>query len=247
MQLRVLSYNIHKGFNSTNRSFTLSKIKEAIRSVSADLVFLQEVQGKHDLKANLYDSWPNVSQFEFLADQIWPHYAYGKNAIYNAGHHGNAILSKFPIVAWENVDISTNPFEQRGILHAEIELPESLERIHCFCLHLNILRRSRTSQIFEICKFVKKILPIGGRVLVAGDFNDWTHKASSVLEKELGAKELFKALHGRYAKSFPSMLPLLSLDRIYFKGFKPISAEVINRELWKDLSDHVPLLGLLDF
>ncbi len=38
------------------------------------------------------------SQFAFLADEIWPHFAYGKNAIYSAGHHGNAILSKHPIL-----------------------------------------------------------------------------------------------------------------------------------------------------
>ena len=46
-----------------------------------------------------------TTQFEFLADSIWSHYAYGKNAIYQHGHHGNAILSELPFAISNNVDV----------------------------------------------------------------------------------------------------------------------------------------------
>ena len=102
--LKVLTYNIHKGFNSTNRQFILHDIKESIRQVDADLIFLQEIHGERNISKNRFDDWPSNNQFEFLADEVWHHHAYAKNAIYKSGHHGNAILSKYPIVEWENID-----------------------------------------------------------------------------------------------------------------------------------------------
>ena len=58
--------------------------------------------------------WPVKPQHEFIADQVWREVAYGKNAVSQHGHHGNAVLSRFPIVAHENLDISAHAFESRG-------------------------------------------------------------------------------------------------------------------------------------
>src|SRR5687767_3184071 len=116
-EFRVLSYNIHKGF-SMDRRLVLSAIKEAIQSTKAEIVFLQEVIGEHSKHAKRVSDWPEDSHFEFLADSIWEHFAYGKNAVYTEGHHGNAILSRRPITFWENIDISNNRLERRGLLHA---------------------------------------------------------------------------------------------------------------------------------
>ena len=44
----VLTVNTHKGFTLFNRRFILHELREAVRAVSADLVFLQEVQGIHE-------------------------------------------------------------------------------------------------------------------------------------------------------------------------------------------------------
>ena len=93
---RIITYNIHKGFSVGNRRFVLQQIRDELRLADVDIVFLQEIQGQHVLHKSKMIDWPNESQFEYMADRLWPHYAYGKNAIYNAGHHGNAILSKYP-------------------------------------------------------------------------------------------------------------------------------------------------------
>src|SRR6185437_4205700 len=121
MRLRVLTYNMHKGFCFYSRQYVLHELREAIRTVNADLVFLQEVMGFHP--AHAAAEMELDSQFEFLADEIWTHYAYGKNAVYSEGHHGNAILSKYPIRSYDNINVSTNPLEKRGLLHAKIEIP----------------------------------------------------------------------------------------------------------------------------
>ena len=95
---KVLTVNVHKGFTSFNRRFMLHELREAVRQVSADLVFLQEVLGTHQRHAGRVTNFPQEPHYEFLADSIWTQYAYGRNAVYTDGHHGNALLSKFPIV-----------------------------------------------------------------------------------------------------------------------------------------------------
>src|SRR4051812_17527095 len=98
--LRVATYNIHKGLSFFNRRMVIHELRDHLRALNADVVFLQEVRGDHMRRARRFDNWPDQSQCEFLADSIWTDFAYGKNAIYDAGHHGNAILSRFPIFRW---------------------------------------------------------------------------------------------------------------------------------------------------
>ena len=110
-ELSVLTYNMHKGFSGDGRrNFVLPRMREALAASAADVVFLQEAQGEHRQHAVRVEQWPAASQFEFIADSLWPHHAYGKNALYDHGHHGNAILSCYPLLEWENVDVSPYPF-----------------------------------------------------------------------------------------------------------------------------------------
>ena len=44
--------------------------------------------------------------------------AYGMNAVYPHGHHGNAILSRWTIDQFTNHDVSDHALEKRGLLHA---------------------------------------------------------------------------------------------------------------------------------
>jgi endonuclease/exonuclease/phosphatase family metal-dependent hydrolase len=75
-----------------------------VRKVGADVVFLQEVLGTH--AHGKVEDWPEAPHYEFLADSIWPQFAYGRNMVYPKGHHGNAVMSKFPIVHFQNHDVS---------------------------------------------------------------------------------------------------------------------------------------------
>ena len=92
-RLQVLTVNTHKGFNPFNRRFILPELREAVRSVGADLVFLQEVLGSHSRTPRACHPTPPAPQYEYLADSMWPQFAYGRNAVYPEGHHGNAVLS----------------------------------------------------------------------------------------------------------------------------------------------------------
>src|SRR5690606_18707404 len=58
--IAVLTLNAHMGFNLVNRRFVLPELREAIRAVSADVVFLQEVMGEHALHAARVPGWPGA-------------------------------------------------------------------------------------------------------------------------------------------------------------------------------------------
>jgi endonuclease/exonuclease/phosphatase family metal-dependent hydrolase len=231
VKLRVLSYNIHKGFTAGGRAFVLDGIREAIRAVDADLVLLQEVLG---------DGGPTAPQFEYLADRLWPHFAYGRNAVHAGGHHGNAILSRFPFSYWENIDVTARRRERRGLLHGVIEIPRR-RPLHAICVHLGLLEAERRSQVEHLCRRIAEHVPADEALVIGGDFNDWRGGASRALLSRAGATEAFEMLHGTAARTFPSRLPLLRLDRLYARGLRPVSAVRLHGPPWNALSDHVPL------
>ena len=241
--LRVLTYNIHKGFNVGNRRFVLHQIREALIAADADLLFLQEMQGEHLRHEKKILDWPVLSQLEFLADNTWPFHAYGKNAIYNAGHHGNAILSKFPFEHWENINVSPFPWASRSMLHGVIRLPQSDQDVHIVCIHFGLTGKERRLQISKLCDRIDSHVPHDAPLIIAGDFNDWMGQAERFFHDHLGLQEVFRKTHGRYARSFPSWLPFLPMDRIYYRGLIPVSCEPLTHAPWHMLSDHAPLIA----
>lgn len=241
MQLRVLTYNMHKGFCFYSRQYVLHELRDAIRSVDADLVFLQEVMGVHPPKAKT-ETIEMASQFEFLADEIWEHFAYGKNAVYSSGHHGNAILSKHPFSEVENINISTNPLEQRGLLHAQIQLNGYQAPVHVVCLHLDLLERGRRQQLQELVGRVKRRVPQDSPLIVAGDFNDWSQNFSDPLAEQLELREAGVEVTGEHAKTFPCWLPFLALDRVYVRRFEVAKFEVLKQQPWRKMSDHAAVM-----
>lgn len=238
MHLKVLSYNIHKGFTIGNRRFVLEQIRHAIQDVHADLVFLQEVVGDNKVHEQRINAWPAEPQFEFLADSVWPHFAYGKNAVYDAGHHGNAILSKFPFMEWENLNISTNRLEQRGMLHCVVNVPSHHLPVHVLTLHLNLLKGGRLKQVEHLVNRIEEKVPHDAPLIISGDFNDWQEDISSILETRLDVAEAHHDIHDRHAKTFPAIMPVLKLDRIYIRGLESLHAESLNGHPWRGLSDH---------
>jgi endonuclease/exonuclease/phosphatase family metal-dependent hydrolase len=243
--LKVLSYNIHKGFALGNRTFTLPAIRDALTTLLPDVVFLQEVLGRHDGHARRVREWPGIPQHQYIAGDMWPHIAYGKTAQYDQGHHGNAILSRYPILHYESIDISTNPLETRGLLHAVLDVPGVRAPVHCVCVHLNLLKGGREKQLRQICARISSSVGSSEPVILAGDFNDWQRSASGVLTRELGIKEVFFHLHGQYAPTFPVAYPILQLDRVYARGLVTLDGQILVGSPWQDLSDHAPLYAEL--
>lgn len=245
-RLKIVSFNIHKGFSSAGLNFTLTAIREEIRALGVEIVFLQEVLGAHKRHSKRIKDWPSQPQFEYLADQVWSHYAYGQNSVYSSGHHGNAILSAFPIVSTSNINISTNVVEKRGLLHAKLELPSTGHFFHCFSVHLSLFQSGRDRQINDISDWILREVGSSEPFILAGDFNDWRHRATDRLAANLRVEEVHHFVKGHPAKTFPARFPLLSLDRVYVRGLKVKDAQVLREQRWQSLSDHLALYAELE-
>jgi len=241
MSLRVLTVNIHKGFALLNRRFVLPALRDAIRTVKADIVFLQEVQGNCLPRDGRGGDAFEGSHYEFLADEVWPQFAYGKNAVYPEGHHGNAVLSKYPILRHENHDVSIDGHEGRGLLHCILRAPAVAAPVHAICVHLGLREEHRRQQVELLRSTIASHVPDGETLIVAGDFNDWRSRAHRILESRIGLREVFVHAYGRAARTFPAGLPLLALDRIYVRDARAHAPYPLPRAPWARLSDHAPL------
>ncbi|MGV8842508.1 MAG: endonuclease/exonuclease/phosphatase family protein [Pseudomonas sp.] len=237
--LSLLTINIHKGFSFFNRRFILPELREAVRNAGADIVFLQEVHGSHDQHAARHTHWPDTSHYEFLADSIWNDFAYGRNAVYPEGDHGNALLSKYPISRYQNLDISISGPERRGLLHCQLQVPGQAQ-VHAICVHLGLQEKHRALQLGLLCELLDS-LPATAPVLIAGDFNDWRLRAKHTLGRCERLHEAFEHEYGIAAKSFPARWPLLRLDRIYVRNASTHYPRILSMRPWSHLSDHAPL------
>ena len=244
-ELRVCTYNIHKGFSATNRRSILQDLRHAIRTVDADLVFLQEVVGERlvgfngDIQRGSKEA--DYPQFEYLADEVWPHHAYGRNAIYQNGHHGNAILSKNPFLGWDHVNVSQWWFSQRGILFGKID-----QGIYLICVHFGLFSRERKKQLQQVLTLLSQQVPADQPLIIAGDFNDWTGSLHRRLTRNYQFQEAYSILNGQPAKTFPARLPVFAMDRIYYRNLRLLDAEVLSGAPWQRLSDHRALYAVFD-
>lgn len=183
------------------------------------------------------------------------------NAVYDHGHHGNALLSRYPVISSVNRDVSDHAFESRGILHCVVQTPK--DDVHCYVIHLGLFARSRKRQTEALIEAVESSSPSDAPLIIAGDFNDWSNQLSDTLRNRLGVTEVFddnlpargfgsylRTLSGRGpkvvpARTFPAALPWLRLDRIYVRGFSIETAQVLHGPSWARLSDHAPIVASL--
>lgn len=238
--LHISTFNIHKGFSQFNRRMMVHELRERLRHLNPDILFLQEVQGLHLGHAENHQNWPTGSQHEFLAEDVWAASAYGRNMVYDHGHHGNAILSRFPILHSHNQDVTHLRFEKRGLLHCRIELPDG-PAAHCVCVHLSLFGYSRRKQMTALADYIERMAEPAAPLIIAGDFNDWSNRAGLQLAQRLGLSEVFSNCGGSPACSFPAARPMFRLDRIYVRGFEVKQTEVHHGLPWSAISDHAAL------
>jgi endonuclease/exonuclease/phosphatase family metal-dependent hydrolase len=239
--LRVATYNIHKGVQGIGprRRLEIHNLGHAVEQLDADIVCLQEVRKVHRREAQYFTRWPDLPQADFLAPEGYEA-IYRTNAITRHGEHGNALLSRWPVISHQHEDMSDHRFEQRGLLHVEVVVHD--RPIHVIVVHLGLIPASRLRQVEQLRRFIQREIPAKAPLLVAGDFNDWGTRSS----RALGAIRL-QSLEGPPHPTYPARLPIVQLDHVYARGLKPLRLEVPRGRIWWRMSDHLPLLAEFEF
>lgn len=236
MQFRLLTYNIHKGIGGLDRRYDLARIIETIRHYQPDLALLQEVDD--GAKRSQHHC-----QVDVLAEAVeLPHRAYQRNVrLRTVGHYGNAVLSRFPLVEPEDLDLTIR-FKKRRC--AQI-----------FRFHAHVAGHSRTVAVanvhlglagFERQIQLRRLLDCGALcrlhehtpLIVAGDFNDvWDNLGKRVMHPagfQLGSGQ---------ARTFPAAAPLRRLDRVFYRGPVTVTGAFAGHTgLARRASDHLPLI-----
>ena len=235
--LRVATYNIHKGVQGLGpaRRLEIHNLGHAVEQLDADVVCLQEVRKLHRREQQYFTRWPELPQAEFLAPDGYEA-VYQTNATTRHGEHGNALLSRWPVVSRGHEDMSDHRFEQRGVLHVTVHAHR--RAVHILVLHLGLIPGSRVRQVEQLGRFIEREIPRRAALIVAGDLNDWGAKLRPAM-KEFGLIDFV----GERQLTYPSRLPLAQLDYVYARGLKPMGIEVPRGRIWGRMSDHLPLIA----
>lgn len=239
-RVRVATYNIHKGVQGIGprRRLEIHNLGHAVEQLDADVVCLQEVRKMHRREAAFFAHWPDMPQAEFLAPEGYIP-IYRTNARTRHGEHGNAMLTRWPVVSHQHEDMSDHRFEQRGLLHSVVLVHG--RAVHVVVVHLGLIKVSRVRQLAQLCQFIAREVPDGDPLVVAGDFNDW----GTLVQRTLGAAGLVAFGDGPVA-TFPSRLPLVQLDYVFARGLRPVGVHVPSGSIWGRMSDHLPLIAEFD-
>jgi endonuclease/exonuclease/phosphatase family metal-dependent hydrolase len=237
--LRVVTYNIHKGVQGLGpaRRLEIHNLAHAVEQLDADIVCLQEVRRMHRREERYFAHWPSQPQADYLAPEGYAS-VYRTNAITRHGEHGNAVLSRWPVLSQQHRDMSDHRFEQRGLLHTEVQVRDRV--VHVIVVHLGLLPASRVRQVVQLLDFIAQTIPVHAPVLVAGDFNDW---GTGLGRRMAGAG--FREWRERPTPTYPARLPLNQLDHVYARGLTPVHATTPSGRIWPRMSDHLPLVAEL--
>ena len=239
-RVRIATYNIHKGVQGIGpvRRLEIHNLAHAVEQLDADIVCLQEVRKMHRREAEYFPHWPEVPQADYLAPEGYTA-VYRTNAHTRHGEHGNAMLSRWPVVAHQHEDMSDHRFEQRGLLHSEV-LVHGVA-LHVVVVHLGLIKASRVRQLAQLHQFINREIPDHAPLVVAGDFNDWGTTVQSAL-----GKAGMSAYAQQKVATFPSRLPVVQLDHVYARGMTPVGVHVPRGRIWGQMSDHLPLIAEFD-
>jgi endonuclease/exonuclease/phosphatase family metal-dependent hydrolase len=238
--LRVATWNIHKGVRGLGpgRRLEIHDMVHAVEQFDADIVCLQEVRSVNRKEAGHFTRWPELPQADYLAPEGYEA-VYRTNAHTRHGEHGNALLSRWPVITHQHEDMSDHRFEQRGLLHCEVLVHGA--PVHVIVVHLGLIAASRRRQLAQLGQFIDREIPKSAALVVAGDFNspvapvNW---ANAAMKNRANAIPIDYGWH----PTFPSRLPLVQIDHVFARHAKLVNSHVPRGAVWARMSDHLPLL-----
>lgn len=242
MRLRLLSWNIHKGIGGLDRRYRPERIVAVLAHYAPDIVLLQEVdEGARRSRRD--------HQTELFAQALaMPHRAFFPNVrVRGGGTYGNAVLSRHPIAAARNLDLTFPAKKRRGALCAALHVhgPHGgrPRTVHVFNLHLGL---SGFERKWQLARFFADH-PFAGLgthtpVVVGGDFNDVWGRLGRIFFEPAGFH-----VPERPARTFPAWAPVRALDAIYARG--ALRVHHLFRSHLREArfaSDHLPLYAELE-
>jgi endonuclease/exonuclease/phosphatase family metal-dependent hydrolase len=215
------------------------RIARVIEELRPDVVGLQEV-GVPELPPGTADPAALLGALTGMRSAFGPTTPQRRGFAY-----GNAVLSRHPIQATRNYDLSVPRREPRGCLRADVEIDQAV--VHFFAAHLGLHWRERRRQAAQLLSAdILRDAALAHPLVLVGDFNSLSNR--SAVPRWLRRQLVDCALAVRNeAPTFPTLFPLLRLDRCFVdSAFRVESVEVHRSPLARRASDHLPLVVELE-
>ncbi|MFN3595652.1 MAG: endonuclease/exonuclease/phosphatase family protein [Rubricoccaceae bacterium] len=226
----VATYNVHRWAGVRGgRAFAPERALGVIGELEADVIALQEVLRPFDGDHHAPDPLREA------AEALGFHLAFVVTRRHKRGLLGNAVLSRWPIAGALAIDLTFGRLERRAALATQLRLGAA--RVTIAATHLALVDRTRARQVRALLEH--PYLAEGPAVLL-GDMNAWRPTAAA---RDL--ERAFEAAHHNAAwpASFPSVRPVLALDRAYARGARLVGLRAHDTPAARRGSDHLPVLG----
>jgi len=226
-QLTLVTYNIHRCIGRDGH-FSPDRVAKVLKPLQADFIALQEVETRNEGGLNLLQKF---SEETGMTEIVTGPTLYRSDSAY-----GNALLSRHRLQDYHTIDISHPGREPRGCISVTAHI--NRHRIHLMATHLGLRPAERRAQVRSLLSELEQ-QPADISILM-GDLNEWF----------LWGRPL-RWLHHHFTRtsaprSFPTWLPMLSLDRIWVDPRASLrSIYQIKTPLARAASDHLPIAATL--
>lgn len=233
--LRIVTWNIHKGRGADLR-VSIERTAELLIELDADVVLLQEVFRESERHGGF-------DQARYLAAALdMPHAVSCWNVPRRRGIYGNTTLSRLPLARHENVDLRWRDRKARSALYAEAATGAG--SVHLLNCHLGLSHVERLHQMRRLVRRTEQLVGESEPVVIAGDTNDWRDALHADSLEAAGYRCSTSAgRSGGPLPTFPSVLPVGGLDRVFWRGDATVS--LASTELGaraRVASDHLPVV-----
>jgi endonuclease/exonuclease/phosphatase family metal-dependent hydrolase len=234
--IRVVTYNIHTCVG-VDRRYDPHRIAAVLRQIDADIGCLQEVDARPGIGSH-------ADQWAYLGEATGCRVILGTGIRDHRRRFANAILTRFPVLTARTIDLTVAGCEPRGAIDADLLVGDRVLRV--IATHFGLRAGERLLQANRLMTALGENLAVSRReadaLLLMGDLNEWRGRSGAIrtFDRRLGPSAA--------ARTFPSWLPVLALDRIYADGPAVLSdVSVYRTPLARLASDHLPLVGSLNW
>lgn len=225
---QIATYNVHRWAGVRGgKQYVPDRVGVVLDEIGADVIALQEVLRPFD----------RPDPLRSIARSLGMHLAFVVTRMHKRGELGNAVLSRWPLVGAEAIDLTFSRLERRAAL--AVRLADDATALRIVSTHLAIVDRTRTRQVHALLDHPHFD---GGPTILLGDMNAWRRNPAS-----RGLDAYAERHHNaRWPASWPSPRPILALDRVYSSGVRITGLHAHETAASRQASDHLPVVGMVE-
>ena len=221
----VATYNIHRAIGRDG-VFDPDRIAGVLGELDANVIALQEV----------HSGATGRDLVRLFRERLGAEVISGVTMLRKDADFGNVLLTRYPTLSVERMDLSVPPHEPRGAL--DVLLDCGAWRLRVLATHLGLWPYERRRQVRWLLAALDRHRDVP--TVLMGDLNEWF----------LWGRPL-RWLHVQFQRTpapatFPSHRPVLALDRLWIKPRALLRRLTVHTSpLARVASDHLPLVATL--